>query len=187
MRIFFENGPKGTRSYTIDLDGTENANFKNVLEAWLDALEFHELKSRDYDERGNEGDHVWDLGLKGEWPGVTRKIQKLHKIIWKGKDVLFEGGQEIMMDLMGALGLMLLEQKRISDKYNASWRINSGNKPTFGPGQHASSTLKPDSWLAAPKGIDPLSAIEKCMQYADGVHRPMGRPGYCTCGYGPLP
>lgn len=133
MRIYFEDGPNGTRSYTIDMDGTENANFRQILEGWLDALEFHELKSKDYDERDEPGG-VWNLGLRGEWPGLTRKMQKLHKIVWKGKDVLFEGGQEIMMDLMGALGLLLHEQKKISDKYSASWRDNHNNKPTFGPG-----------------------------------------------------
>jgi hypothetical protein len=122
----------GERVYLIKLDGKENPNFQKILEAWLDALEFHEMKSRDYSERDEPG--VWNLGLRGEWPGVTRKIQKLHKIIWKGKDVLFEGGQEIMMDLMGALGLLLHEQKKISDKYSATWRDNHSNKPTFGPG-----------------------------------------------------
>jgi hypothetical protein len=132
MKIYYEDGPNGVRSYTIDLDGSENPNFRNILEGWLDALEFHEIKSRDYSERDEPG--VWNLGLRGEWPGVTRKIQKLHKIVWKGKDVLFEGGQEIMMDLMGALGLLLHEQKKIGDKYSAGWRDNHRNKPTFGPG-----------------------------------------------------
>jgi hypothetical protein len=125
---------EGESQYVITLDGKENAGFQKILEGWLDALEFHEMKSRDYSARTPAGRSPWSLGLKGEWPGITRKIQKLHSIIWEGKDVLFEGGQEIMYDLMGAIGLMILEQREISDKYSASWRNNAPNKPTFGPG-----------------------------------------------------
>lgn len=142
MRIVKNPDERGAIHYSIFLDGTEQAGFRQILEGWLDALEFHELKSQGYPDRGEAGSTPWSLGLKGEWPGVTRKIQKLHSIVWKGKDLLFEGGQEIMYDLMGAIGLMISEQRKISDKYSATWRDNHSNKPTFGPGPASGGSVQ---------------------------------------------
>jgi hypothetical protein len=197
MRIVKHNGgrnegilrPGEDTSYTIALSGHENPNFIHILEGWLDALELHELKSQDYSERDEPG-AVWSLGLMGEWPGFTRKIQKLHKIIWKGKDVLFEGGQEIIMDCMGALGLMLHEQRLIKDRYSASWRDNHGNKPTFGPGPRdvEPMTIGPggvveidsppdDAWMRSLPKHD-----EEMVEKPGGTYQPLtGRdrnPGY---------
>lgn len=190
MKILKETGPNGEISYTIELMGTENANFKSILEGWLDALEYHELKSHDYSERDEPG--VWNLGLKGEWPGVTRKMQKLHKIVWKGKDVLFEGGQEIMMDLMGAIGLMLHEQRKISDKYSASWRNNSSSKPTFGPGpRDGFRSGKISEVHIFPKhdhefinGRCIICTIPRTTEATgiEHVHKYIGLPSACICG-----
>jgi hypothetical protein len=129
MRIYFEDGPKGVRSYTIDLDGTENAEFRSILEGWLDALEFHEYKSRGYKNRDK-----FSLGYKGEFVGFWRKAQKLYAGLWESTTLTGEGMQEVLMDTFGSVGLMLQDLRKRSDKYSASWRDNHGNKPTFGPG-----------------------------------------------------
>lgn len=160
MRITPNQRPDGTSQYLIDLDGTENANFRDILEGWLDALEFHEMKSRDYKARGKAGSNPWSLGIKGEYPGISRKLQKLHEVVWEGKDLLFEGAQEIIMDMMGALGLMLHEQKLIKDKYSASWRDNHGNKPTFGPGPAQSGRPKSYPIIARSSSIED-TVVEK--------------------------
>lgn len=118
----------GHTSYVVALDGTENPNFRCIMEAWLDSLEMHERKARDYAAR----DEGFNLGLRGEFVGISRKVQKLKRIVWDGKDPLFEGAQEILMDLMGQVGLALMEQKRVKDKYFSQWRDNHRNKPTFG-------------------------------------------------------
>jgi hypothetical protein len=115
--------------YTIDIIavGSEAPDIEATLDAFMDAIEMHAVKAKDYDGMENR------FGLKGEVIGMTRKSDKLVKIIWEGKDPLFEGAQEIMMDLIGTMGIMLRMQKKIKDKYRASWRDNHGNKPTFGP------------------------------------------------------
>jgi hypothetical protein len=119
----------GETAYLIELDGTENANFRQILEGWLDALELHEERSRNYQERD-----IFSLGMKGEFVGVMRKVQKLYHSVWNGGKLTNEGDQEVLMDLMGSVGLMLSEYRKTRDKYSARWRDNHGNKPTFGPG-----------------------------------------------------
>lgn len=118
--------------YRIVLDGTENAEFRNVLEGWLDALEYHEYKSRGYRRRD-----IFSLGIKGEFVGFWRKAQKLLPLIWESKTLTGEGTQEVLMDTFGSVGLMLQALRQTSDKYSATWRDNHGNKPTFGPGPKA--------------------------------------------------
>jgi hypothetical protein len=116
-------------SYTIDLDGTENAEFREILEGWLDALEYHEFKSRGYKNR-----RIFSLGIRGEFVGFWRKAQKLYSSIWEKEGLLVgEGVQEVLMDTFGSVGLMLHDYRKTSDKYRANWRDNHGNKPTFGP------------------------------------------------------
>jgi len=144
MRIYFEDGPKGVRSYTIDLDGTENAEFRSILEGWLDALEFHEYKSRGYKNRDK-----FSLGYKGEFVGFWRKAQKLYAGLWESTALTGEGMQEVLMDTFGSVGLMLQDLRLRSDKYSASWRDNHGNKPTFGPGPAKGDR----SWLKEPEGV----------------------------------
>lgn len=117
-------------SYTIALDGKENAEFRAILEGWLDALEFHEFKSRGYKNRDK-----FSLGIRGEFVGFWRKAQKLYSAVWEDKPlVVAEGMQEVLMDTFGSVGLMLQDLRKHSDKYSATWRDNHGNKPTFGPG-----------------------------------------------------
>lgn len=114
--------------YTIDIPtlDSEAPGLEDTLDALMDAIELHAVKAKDY--HGDEN----QFGLKGEIIGLTRKIGKLKRLYWDGKDPLFEGGQELLMDLIGNAALMLRMQKKTSDKYRAGWRDNHGNKPTFG-------------------------------------------------------
>jgi hypothetical protein len=113
----------------IVLDGKEPAWFQDAMEAWIDALELHALRSHDYRDRS-----TFNLGVKGEFVGIMRKVQKLKQDVWDNKTLDREGVQEVLMDLMGSVGLMLMEWKRErGDVYGASWRDNSRSKPTFGP------------------------------------------------------
>jgi len=130
----------GETAYLIELDGTENAEFKQILEGWIDALEMHEYASHDYKNR-----ELFGLGIRGEFVGFWRKAQKLHAEVWEQKLKLTrEGVQEVLMDCMGAVGLMLSEQRKNKDGYSASWRDNHNNKPTFGPGpDDRLATFKP--------------------------------------------
>lgn len=142
--------------------------FTDTMDALMDAIELHARKALDYDGMENE------FGVKGELLGISRKYRKLKKILWDGKDPLFEDAQEMTMDLIGNAALMLRMLKKTSDKYSATWRDNHQNKPTFGPGP------QPISW----------DAIQgECRKSEDGLHHFIGRPSACAmCGaalYGP--
>lgn len=115
--------------YTISFDSFDAPpDFEGTLDALMDAIELHERKARDYDGMENE------YGLKGEVIGLSRKMGKIKKIFWDGKDPIFEGGQEILMDLIGSAALMLRMQKKIKDKYRSNWRAPvSSDRPDFPP------------------------------------------------------
>jgi hypothetical protein len=101
-------------------------NFEGTMDALMDAVELHYQKALDYDGDENE------FGLKGEILGITRKVRKLKRLYWDGKDPLFEGGQEMLMDLIGNALLMLRMQKAKKDKYLAKWRKPvASDRPDF--------------------------------------------------------
>jgi hypothetical protein len=118
--------------YVISFD-LEDAppDFEGTMDALMDAVELHYSKALDYDGDENE------FGLKGEILGITRKVRKLKRLYWDGKDPLHEGGQEMLMDLIGNALLMLRMQKDKSDKYRSKWRNPiAGDRPDFPPFVH---------------------------------------------------
>jgi len=151
----------GDAAYLIHLDGTENAEFRAILEGWLDALEYHEFKSKGYKNRDK-----FSLGIRGEFVGFWRKAQKLYSSVWEDKPlVVAEGTQEVLMDAFGSLGLMLHALKVTSDKYSAAWRDNHGNKPTFGPGPQPTGKFYSVTFAQCPSG--------------KGRHEFVGNPAFC--------
>jgi hypothetical protein len=122
------DNPFGLR-YAITFNpGQAPPDFEGTMDALMDAVELHYKKALDYDGMENE------YGLKGEVIGLSRKMGKIKKIFWDGKDPIFEGGQEILMDLIGSAALMLRMQKKVKDKYRAEWRAPvSSDKPDFPP------------------------------------------------------
>ncbi len=122
-------------------DGQAPPSFEHTMDALMDAIELHYEKAKDYDGDENE------FGLKGEIIGITRKVRKLKRVLWDGKDPLFEGAQEITMDLIGSCLLTLRMQKQVSDKYRAKWRINPNKPdfPLFGVTYHTSTHTPPEA------------------------------------------
>lgn len=121
------SGREDTLTYTLTFSpSTAPPEFEGTMDAVMDALELHYQKALDYD--GDES----EFGLKGEVIGLTRKMGKLKRIYWDGKDPLFEDGQELLMDLLGSTLLMLRMQKKLKDKYLAKWRAPvAADKPDF--------------------------------------------------------
>jgi hypothetical protein len=113
--------------YSITFDPkSAPPEFDDTMAALMDAVELHYNKAKDYD--GDES----EFGLKGEIIGITRKIGKLKRLYWDGRDPIFEGGQELLMDLIGNTLLMLRMQKKVKDKYRAEWRAPvSSDRPDF--------------------------------------------------------
>ena len=58
-------------------------------------------KNKDY------GNNAQELGLRGQFADIWRKIAKLKKSMWDGEELLFEGTDEVIMDLIGHLFLSL--------------------------------------------------------------------------------
>jgi hypothetical protein len=114
-------------SYSISFNKSDAPpDFEGTMDALMDALELHYQKALDYDGMENE------FGLKGEIIGLTRKMGKLKRIYWYGKDPLFEDGQELLMDLIGTTALMLRMQKKVNDRYRSKWRQSkTEDKPDF--------------------------------------------------------
>jgi hypothetical protein len=174
VRISTSQTDNGKSQYLIELDGTENAEFQDILDGWLDALEYHEYKSRGYKRRD-----LFSLGIKGEFVGFWRKAQKLLPLIWEAKTLTGEGTQEVLMDTFGSVGLMLHALREHSDKYSARWRANHGNKPTFGPGPDVPASLKLSYSGGAPS--IPLRR-DRCNVADDGVHVPNEFDHCAHCG-----
>lgn len=168
----------GQIEYDILLDGTENAEFREILEGWLDALEYHEFKSRGYKNR-----RIFSLGIRGEFVGFWRKAQKLYSSIWEKEGLLVgEGVQEVLMDTFGSLGLMLHDYRKSSDKYSARWRDNHSNRPTFGPGPAGGiEALKVVQEME--QGMGPRQGLMGDVgRNNNHKHEYIGRPSMCVCG-----
>lgn len=61
-----------------------------------------------FDKNADYGDqHRTGLGLKGEFVGLHRKMAKLQKAIWDGEEMVGEGPEEMLFDLIGTALLML--------------------------------------------------------------------------------
>lgn len=60
-----------------------------------DTVELFVKKAADY------GVHADDLGLKGQYSDIHRKIKKIRRSMWDGETLAFESLEEILMDLIG--------------------------------------------------------------------------------------
>lgn len=72
-----------------------------------------ELVSRLRTKSADYGDVFMELGIKGQYSDMHRKMRKLKKALWDGEDLKGEQADEILSDLFGnvliALYLMLHE------------------------------------------------------------------------------
>jgi hypothetical protein len=53
------------------------------------------------------GDGANDLGLKGQYAELNRKMTKLKRALWEGKTLTEEPPEEVILDLIGHLFLTL--------------------------------------------------------------------------------
>ena len=65
------------------------------------AVERFQEKSVDY------GDVFYDLGLKGQYSDMHRKMHKLRKFMWDEEDLGGEPPEEILEDLLGNILISL--------------------------------------------------------------------------------
>lgn len=89
----------------------------------------------------NAHDYGWapyDLGTKGLWPDVNRKISKLRKVIWDGQVLHGEQPDEIAEDLIGHMFLLFYALK-------TGGFDNAATDTDDGPGTDAGEDISPDS------------------------------------------
>jgi hypothetical protein len=82
-----------------------------MLQNWV-AQFLH--KHKDY------GDHADDLGAPGQYAEIHRKIGKLKRVLWDGKELKGEPAREVLLDLIGHC---FLAMKHLDEN-------NYGGKPT---------------------------------------------------------
>lgn len=66
-----------------------------------DAARLFVKRNKDYGDGANE------LGLKGQYADINRKVKKLKRILWDGIEPTGESAEEIALDLIGHLGLTI--------------------------------------------------------------------------------
>ena len=92
-------------------------------------VEHFKRKSSDY---GPEG--FTDLGIKGQFSDMWRKMVKLKRGLWEGRPLVLEQSDEILMDLFGHLliSLYLLESRPIEREPAHLWS-DAGRCPEMDP------------------------------------------------------
>lgn len=61
-----------------------------------------------FKSKNNEyGSHDDDLGVKGQFADIHRKMKKLRNALWDGKPLTHEQPREVILDLIGHLFLTL--------------------------------------------------------------------------------
>lgn len=106
----------GIRNFTI-LGLPENVPFQGqriMDEIVPPVLELFLRKNRDYNIQGI--DIAEQLGIRGQWSDMYRKIAKLKQSMWDqdGSGLEFESAEEIIQDLVGhcLLSLLFLKDKK---------------------------------------------------------------------------
>ena len=100
----------------LELEGDESNELRKIamyiLPEWLAVFQ---NKNRDYGSGS-----MYELGVRGQYSDIHRKMIKLKRAMWEGESLKFEGLEEIIGDLIGHLFLtlhMLELQKSGHDEY----------------------------------------------------------------------
>lgn len=89
--------------FTISGAPVKTESARNIVENLIPEFLEHFLpKNADYGDQHRSG-----LGPRGEFVGLHRKMAKLEKAVWEGKQMNHEGPQEMLRDLIGTALLML--------------------------------------------------------------------------------
>lgn len=114
MRIV-DNGPED--AILIQMDKTDSTELQAIVR-WLmpEWLELFAKKNSDYGAGS-----AFELGVRGQYSDIHRKMIKLKRAMWDGEELKFEGSEEIIRDLIGHLFLTLhmMEVQKDADRVYA--------------------------------------------------------------------
>jgi len=85
-----------------------------------DLVQMFRSKARDYGSRGHFTADA--LGSRGQFAEIWRKVGKLKRCMWDGKDMQYEQTDEILADLFGHIMLAIdyNEADAMAKKYGAN-------------------------------------------------------------------
>lgn len=92
----------GSQAVSLNMEDGDSLELRNIATHLMpEFLHLFAQKNKDY------GNNAQELGLRGQFADIWRKIAKLKKSMWDGEELLFEGTDEVIMDLIGHLFLSL--------------------------------------------------------------------------------
>lgn len=92
----------GNQAVSLNMEDGDSQELRNIATQLMpEFLHLFAQKNKDY------GNNAQELGLRGQFADIWRKIAKLKKSMWDGEELLFEGTDEVIMDLIGHLFLSL--------------------------------------------------------------------------------
>lgn len=93
--------------------------YRIVHEIVPEVVKLFVQKNADY------GDTSFDLGIKGQYAELHRKIGKLKRTMWDGNGLKFEQTEEVLMDLIGHALLSLYFLQEEDQKAKSAWWSNN--------------------------------------------------------------
>jgi hypothetical protein len=130
-----------------------------ALEIMPDWLALFSAKNADYGSGS-----AFELGIRGQYSDIHRKMIKLKRSMWDGEELGFEDEEEIIQDLIGHLFLTLY-MKRMANEVER---------------EHAYSTMSTDEFLD--RLIDEYGGPEKAMSISNVLGTDLANRLVARCG-----
>lgn len=107
-----------SQAVSINIEDDDSLELRNIAAMLTpEFLRLFAQKNKDY------GNNAQELGLRGQFADIWRKIAKLKKSMWDGEELLFEGTDEVIMDLIGHLFLSL-NMLRVREEAERAYAYN---------------------------------------------------------------
>jgi hypothetical protein len=87
-------------------------------------LRYFAKKNADYGDQHRSPD---GLGVKGEFPGLRRRVHKLRRAIWDGEEMNHEGPEEMIHDLIGTCFIILDLMNQEKQQAGPPWPDTHGD------------------------------------------------------------
>ena len=108
----------GNQAVSLNMEDGDSQELRNIATQLMpEFLHLFAQKNKDY------GNNAGELGLRGQFADIWRKIAKLKKSMWDGEELLFEGTDEIILDLIGHLFLSL-NMRRVKEEAERVYAYN---------------------------------------------------------------
>lgn len=105
-------------TFDAHVEPGDSQELRNIaIQLMPEWLSLFSQKNKDY------GNNAKELGLRGQFADIWRKVAKLKRSMWDGEELQFEGTEEIIMDLIGHLFLSL-NMMRVAEEAERAYVYN---------------------------------------------------------------